>query len=611
MFWSDLMAITIGQVTFRNLFSYGDYDTTIDFTKLGACAITGVVEENGVLNEKRSNGAGKSTIINSILWILFGRTMHDSNPGDEVINKLTGKNTIGKLVTANGDVITRCRNVDGNNELLTEFSDKDTTLGTSKLQQLEIYRRYDLDWNILCGSMFMSQYGKPWLGMTDAVRKKAFEKILMVDRYNYYADVAKAKVAKCQSEIALKNSTIKNLESTINTVKSELERTIAANDAYAASKQSRIDDIKADRAQLVIDRDSIIIPAMDELIKNWKLIDAVQAKISELESQSSSLRIDLSSVERAISDAEANIKKWIARDGKMCKECMQNIEHTHVEKTVDPFQASKEAAIKKRDAITAERNILVQKIDSAKNILNQRKPAITIAAAKDIINSRDRLTKEIEKLDKSIIVIESESNPHTIAIDKLRERIDTLERELATHNKAVENYSVLEAHYAYIQRSWGDRKKIKSNTVADRAKYFNDRLTYYLDRVNLNLGITIDDSLSLKYDYVKYKYFSGGEQKRADFAFMLATYDLHDYIHGQQTNILVLDDVDGWMDEEGLETLKDIVMTDLLKKVPTILVISHSKTLQGMFPHEIQVKKTSVPDKNGIMRGLSSVIEVR
>ena len=67
------------------------------------------------------------------------------------------------------------------------------TLGTAKLQQAELNRTFDLDWDLLCGSMFFNQYSKPWMEMADGTRKKAIERALHVDRFEYRAKVAKSK----------------------------------------------------------------------------------------------------------------------------------------------------------------------------------------------------------------------------------------------------------------------------------------------------------------------------------------------------------------------------------------------------------------------------------
>ena len=72
----------------RNYSSYGDYDTIIELDELGLCLITGEVHDGSENSDEQkfSNGSGKSSIVEAILWCLFGRTMRVAQPGDKVIN---------------------------------------------------------------------------------------------------------------------------------------------------------------------------------------------------------------------------------------------------------------------------------------------------------------------------------------------------------------------------------------------------------------------------------------------------------------------------------------------------------------------------------------------
>ena len=203
--------LELESVSFKNFMSYGDYLTTIELSNLSQCLIVGEVagEEDSqelydtqeFVEDKsriKSNGAGKSCIPNAIMWCLFGKTMHSANPGDKVINFYTGKDCSVTIRLKSGDTITRTRNTDGKNELIyvkdgDENKFNADTLSTIKNQQAQLNRIFNLDWDLFCGSAFFTQYGKPWLEMADQSRKKAIERILHVDRFSYYASVAKLK----------------------------------------------------------------------------------------------------------------------------------------------------------------------------------------------------------------------------------------------------------------------------------------------------------------------------------------------------------------------------------------------------------------------------------
>jgi len=105
------------------------------------------------------------------------------------------------------------------------------------------------------------------------------------------------------------------------------------------------------------------------------------------------------------------------------------------------------------------------------------------------------------------------------------------------------------------------------------------------------MGIEITDSLGVVTKGRSYDFMSGGERKRVDVSFMLARFDMQEALFGRQSNVLVLDEVDGRMDDEGVECLKSVVLDDLAPRVDTILVISHKESMRDAFPHQITIEK--------------------
>ena len=89
----------------------------------------------------------------------------------------------------------------------------------------------------------------------------------------------------------------------------------------------------------------------------------------------------------------------------------------------------------------------------------------------------------------------------------------------------------------------------------------------------------------------KYEYESGGERKKTDLAMMFAIFDFHEYMYGRQCNILVLDEVDGRLDEDAVDSLISIIKSDLAHRVETVLVISHKNTMKDVFPNELCVQR--------------------
>jgi DNA repair exonuclease SbcCD ATPase subunit len=104
-------------------------------------------------------------------------------------------------------------------------------------------------------------------------------------------------------------------------------------------------------------------------------------------------------------------------------------------------------------------------------------------------------------------------------------------------------------------------------------------------------------SLSVLPSKWDYSLCSGGERKRIDMAMMFGLYDLYIHMYGQQCSLMVLDEVDGRLDTEGIESFIDVIYndfhdtTDSRPRPDTILVISHRPEMLDAFPTKIMVKK--------------------
>src|ERR1700735_1079763 len=57
----------LSKITWRNLLSYGNYDTTVDFLKNDLTIIIG------------KNGVGKSTLLDALCFVLFGKPFRKIN----------------------------------------------------------------------------------------------------------------------------------------------------------------------------------------------------------------------------------------------------------------------------------------------------------------------------------------------------------------------------------------------------------------------------------------------------------------------------------------------------------------------------------------------------
>lgn len=537
-----------------------------------------------------------SSIANTILWVLFGRTMHSANPGDRVINWSTGKDCWAQLKFKNGDSITRTRNTSGVNELSyvrlgDEHQSIADSLATLKHQQAELNRRFQLDWELLCGSAFFTQYNRPWLEMADQVRKKAIERALHVDRFNYYSNTAKDKYEACERETERDRARIESHKQAIDVLEKNINdlRTAAAH--YEDQKSARLAGLRARLEREQASCNDVVLPNIDDLTAKWKVVDQINTKLAgyQVEIRELDRRIDRENNQIADINRFANV--WKAKAGKICSECEREVPASHTEEKANSRLAAKETHEKAIGELSARRADLQAMANRVAAVVAEKRPKMSLAEAQEVHRRQKRRHEELVELEKQIVATQAETNPHELAITQTEERISRIQAEIIKIEDGLGEYNTLAKHYYYIQKAYGDRNKIKSTVFAEHIPFVNKRLKHYLEALGLDITIELTDSLGISSNMWGYDFQSGGERKRTDVAFMLAMFDLHETLYGQQCNIMVLDEVDGRMDEKGIGGLIDIVRDDLAGRAETVFVISHRQQMQDVFPSEVLVKR--------------------
>jgi DNA repair exonuclease SbcCD ATPase subunit len=591
--------LELKSVSWQNFMSYGDYKTSLSLANAGQCLITGeVVDEDSPDKAehiiKKSNGAGKSTIPSAIQWCLFGRTMHSANPGSKVVNYFTGKDCQVTVEFKNGDTITRTRNTNGCNELLYMKNGEEQsfvldTLSTTKNQQAKLNKEFGLDWDIFCGSVFFNQYGKPWMEMAEQSRKSAIERILHINKFTYYAKAAKDVVDKLHSDLDKVSAKKESLSRQISIYQQQRIGFEEASAGFTENQISRKEELKK---LIQIEQetiDTIELPDLEKLASRWAIVAKIEAMLEDLRRQSNKLASKISESEGQISSVQTTIQNWEAKSGKICTRCEQEIKQSHTSSKIDPLTNRLEQLTSDHQVLVDDKSKIDSTLSKVTKSLQDKKPDMTMYGAKEVHSRVQTHKNSIKRFEKELSGIDDEIEPNQLAIQRLDENISLADKEIAKLQKQSEELSTMLSYYNYIHKVYHDRTKLKSFVYQDHLPYINSRLNHYLEIFGLDIRIEITNSLSISSNMWGYDFESGGERKRTDVAFMLAMFDFHEAMYGRQCNVLVLDEVDGRMDEEGIDALIGIIKEDLSTKIETILIISHRNMMHDTFPNEIRV----------------------
>ena len=124
---------------------------------------------------------------------------------------------------------------------------------------------------------------------------------------------------------------------------------------------------------------------------------------------------------------------------------------------------------------------------------------------------------------------------------------------------------------------------VKSYIVKKILNLFNNKLAYYLNKMDANCQCTFneyfeEEIINEKGKLCSYFNFSGAERKNIDLACLFAFMDIRRMQGDVAYNVSVYDELfDSSLDEKGVELVLDILKARVEKYNECIMVISHRK----------------------------------
>lgn len=321
--------IDISEVSLRNFLGYGDYTTTIDFNKIsGICLVEGEVDSIGNIEEgaERRNGAGKSSLVEAIVWCLFGNLTRKENPGDRVINWFNKKNCIVTVKTKDGFEITRTRKyeINGNksNELLIMKDGEDLTRSTSIPAQKFINEKFNIFYHTCVRMSIFSQFGSGFMELSEPKMRQVMECLLQIDNLNPIARAADKKLQGVKYDLELSDQQLNNIANTISNIESNINDLNDKKDEYESDRNNKINEIR----ECISDEKNNLISTTNDIKKEISSIndsineiskidtDSIMSKWNEYEEklkaineEKDNLKIDISELNRNISVMEESI----------------------------------------------------------------------------------------------------------------------------------------------------------------------------------------------------------------------------------------------------------------------------------------------------------------
>lgn len=449
--------------------------------------LTGIVATYAE-DERKSMGAGKSTIVMTILYALFNKGSFKSV--SEVVNDTyTEKDHVYVKLrfSKQGSIYTVERGLINGVAYLDLYQD-DTPLGENKIASRndEILKIVSWDYDMFTASIFFEQDKLSKLVDTDGAKRREYiEKILQSRAWTLMQEKPSKTLSKLENELIQYKKEFTALEALLSANSAELltyidmEKDISENEEKKLSLDSKQISLNA-KLQELKELSVTLYHKRDILISQEKAIDSVSNTLahtaSNLEEVTSKVNITYSSIEEdtsTIAKSKHKLSVITSQLNILATSVNELIEKKNVEDTsinllmheVSSLQKSQKAYMK--GEVTCDNCEQLISASYAQNKIQEKNDKIE--SNKKEITAKENIVNEISKTVAEIN--SNEINPTSLEKNSLEKTIIQLETKLASNHKLTQDYEkeivAIKKQHADYQAELTKLVEIKHNFLSE------------------------------------------------------------------------------------------------------------------------------------------------
>ena len=568
--------ITFQKIKWKNFLSTGNQFTEVDFEQSPTNLIIG------------TNGAGKSTILDALTFVLFNKPYRKINK-PQLVNTTNEREC---LVEIEFEINTRQyivrRGIKPNvfdivvngNQLHREADDR-------SMQRILEENILKLNYKsftqivILGSSTFV-----PFMQLTSSNRREVIEDLLDIRIFSAMNNIIKETLKEKKNQVKsldLKRETLKDKMKMQKNFIEELENRGKAN--IEANEQ------KVDK----------LLKEVDVYIEeNEKTEEEVKARTKKQEEVTGATQklSKLNNLKGKISNKVATITKEhkFFNENTVCPTCQQDIEEefrlNRIEDAQNKAKELKEGYDELANTIKFE-----QQRERQFTTLSQEITKLT----HDISQNNTRISinqRQIRECEHEIQTITSNLQNRNSEHEKLEEFKENL-------HKTIEELADKKQEIVYNDFAYSLLKDdgVKTKIIKKYLPFINQQVNRYLQMMEFYINFQLNEEFneSVKspiHEDFSYSSFSEGEKMRIDLALLFTWREVARVKNSANTNLLIMDEVfdsslDGFGTDEFLKIIRYVI------KDANIFVISHKTDMQDKFERTVKFDK---------MKGFSRIV---
>ena len=546
--------VTFTTVRWKNFLSTGNAFTEIQLDKNPSTLIIG------------ENGAGKSTILDALCFVLFNKPFRQISKS-QLLNSINQREAVVEIeFTTQNKKIKIIRGIKPNvfeiyvdDVMINQNANAKDYQKHLEQQILKFNYRSFTQVVILGSSTFV-----PFMQLNSRARREVVEDILDIKIFSLMNLVLKTKVKEVNT-----NLTDSNYATDLTKSKIEIQ-------------EKYIEDTKNNRKNLLSEKTNIVDANNDDIQFN-------KNKETELQEKNQTLLESISGEDDTIKKRDKlkgyqfTLKDKHRRNAEMimflesndeCPTCEQKIDTEFKTKSIGVRQSANvelsEGLTKLSDEFNKVSKTLQEYKKTAKEIQTNE---VQIAKYRSSIQELEKFNTKLETEIANIL--ENEIGKEDIKkLDKLKEKLYSLD---SSSKKLKE-----ELFYYDVAKNLLQDTGIKTKIVKQYLPIMNKLVNTYLSSMdffcNFNLDENFNETIKSRFrDEFSYANFSEGEKMRIDLALLFTWRAVAKMKNSTNTNLLILDEIfDSSLDASGTDDFLKILNTFNSENV---FVISHKQDM--------------------------------
>ena len=617
----------------------------VDLSNQGIVIVKGVNEYE---DKATSNGSGKSSVFESIIFALFEETSN----GEKDVSTRGLKEGYNITLRFTVDGIPYLINRKAKGKSVSIYKDNIDISARTKSETNKIIQQViGINKSIFLDSIFLSQNTNTNLATLSPTGRK--ERLEILTNTDYTISKFKDNLKEIQQEYESMcvdkqlqlNKLNGNLE-TINSQKTKIQGTINEIEEKIKEREKigNVEELKSDIENINIEIETLSnqIPVIDESIQlinnnlsqlrldkeekdkikiekdteinNQRVIcENIQKEITRLDNV---IHYNLISIERLNNEIEK------IKNSDTCPTCgrkYENVNEEHINNLIKEKQIEIQSLQTENDTQNklildnqSNLNIEIEKGKSMKQDIDNIVQEITTINSNISIEEQNLLTQNNNKtqilqniqlknntiscLNNKISEIKNieipDINQYKKMMDELNEEKLCIDKSKESINEDLNTYNTnVDVIKHSIQLV---TKEFRTYLLQNSLQYLNTVLKQYSNVLFSNekdvIFISEDDTkLDIYLGDASYESLSGGERTRVDIALLLAQKSLANMIGNISCNIIILDEVLGYCDSQAESVVVNLLCTEL-NTIESIFMISHKEIPIGYDKEMIIVK---------------------